>query len=87
VKEHSPRARATRQQLLVLCAASPDLESDVVAWSFYDGAGDRTSMSGDADVPPYGSVLLAMRDGWRVMQLPATIRSAPGTEYEPSFLK
>jgi hypothetical protein len=87
VTEHRPAAHATRQQLLILCAASPDLESDVVAWSFYDSVGDRTSISGDADVPPYGSVLAAMRDGWRVLQLPATIRAAPGTEYETSFLK
>lgn len=78
---------ATRQQLLILCAASPDLLSSVVAWSFYDGAGDRTSISGDADVPPYDSVLAAMRDGWRVLQLPATLRAAPGTEHETSFLK
>jgi hypothetical protein len=77
----------TRQQLLILCAASPDLLSRVVAWSLYDGAGDQTSISGDSDVPPYDSVLAAMRDGWRVLQVPATQRSAPGTEHETSFLK
>jgi hypothetical protein len=80
-------ASGTRQQLLILCAASPDLRSAIVAWSLYDGAGDRTSISGDADVPPYESVLAAMRDGWRVLQLPATQRAAPGTEHETSFLK
>jgi hypothetical protein len=87
VTEHCVTAHGVRQQLLILCAASPDLESDVVAWSLYDGAGDRTSVSGDTDAPPYGSVLAAMRDGWRVLQLPATNRAAPGTEHETSFLK
>jgi hypothetical protein len=87
VSDRTPTASATRQQLLILCAASPDLLSPVVAWSLYDGAGDRTSISGDEDVPPYDSVLAAMRDGWRVMQLPATLRAPPGTEHETSFLK
>jgi hypothetical protein len=32
---------AARQQLLLLCLASPDLASQVVAWSLYDGAGRR----------------------------------------------
>ncbi len=76
-----------RQQLLILCAASPDLQSPVVAWSLYDGAGDATSMPGASDVVPYPTVLAAMRDGWRVLQIPSLARAAPGTEYEPSFLK
>ena len=80
-------ARRARQQLLILCSASPDLASHIVAWSFYDGAGDGTSQAGDSDAPPYASVLEAMRDGWRVLQLPQPPPSVPGTEYEPAFLK
>jgi hypothetical protein len=76
-----------RQQLLILCLATPELSSRVVAWSLYDGAGERTSMTGDSDVPPYESVLAAMRDGWRVLQLPTPAPAAPGVEYEPAFLK
>jgi hypothetical protein len=76
-----------RQQLLILCSSSPDLASQIVAWSFYDGAGDRTTMAGDTDAPPYASVLDAMRDGWRVVQLPQTSPPLPGNEYRPAFLK
>jgi hypothetical protein len=78
---------AARQQLLLLCLASPDLASQVVAWSFYDGAGSATSMSGDSDAPPYTSVLSAMQDGWRVLQLPQPQPSTPGAEHQPAFLK
>jgi len=76
-----------RQQLLILCSASPDLLSAVVAWSFYDGAGSRTTMPGDGEKPPYNSVLDAMRDGWRVLQLPQPSQAAPGAEHHTSFLK
>src|SRR6185295_5193376 len=78
---------AARQQVLILCLASPDLASQVVAWSLYDGAGSATSMSGSRDTPPYSSVLSAMQDGWRVIQLPQPQPSTPGLEHQPSFLK
>ncbi|HEY3595319.1 MAG TPA: hypothetical protein VGL13_15640 [Polyangiaceae bacterium] len=90
ISKRSPAAEQAgraRQQLLILCSASPDLASHVVAWSFYDGAGEGTSMAGDDDTPPYASVLEAMRDGWRVLQLPQTPPPAQGSEYQPSFLK
>jgi hypothetical protein len=32
-------------------------------------------------------VLAAMRDGWRVIQLPALSPAAPGTEHATAFLK
>jgi hypothetical protein len=44
-------------------------------------------MAGDADKPPYASVLAAMRDGWRVLQLPQLQPAAPGAEHDTSFLK
>ena len=45
-------------------------------------------MAGDADEPPYASVLAAMRDGWRVIQLPAAAgRPRRGAEHDTAFLK
>ena len=76
-----------RQQLLLLCAATPNLMSPIVAWSMYDGTGRTTNMAGDADRPPYDSVLSAMKDGWRVIQVPALVASAPGREHETGFLR
>ena len=76
-----------RQQLLLLCAATPNLLSPIVAWSMYDGTGRTTNMAGDADRPPYDSVLSAMKDGWRVLQVPALAAPAPGREHETGFLR
>lgn len=71
-----------RQQLLFLCLATPNPSSAVVAWSFFDGTGRTRTMAGDTDQPPYGSVLAAMQDGWRVLQVPAVGAAAPGREHE-----
>jgi len=76
-----------RQQLLFLCLATPDLGSPVMAWSFYDGAGAATGMSGDGDQPPFPSVLAAMKAGWRVIQVPAAQPRFPGHEHETSTLR
>lgn len=76
-----------RQTLLILYSASPDLASAVVAWSSYDGASAVTSQAGDADTPPYPTVLDAMRDGWRVVQLASPSAATPGAEHRPAFLK
>lgn len=61
-----------RQQILILHAASMDLSAGTVAWALFDGSSpdDRQMQTGDADKPPYATVLEAMRDGWRVIQLP-----------------
>ena len=76
-----------RQQLLFLCAATPNLMSPIVAWSMYDGTGRTTNMAGDGDRPPYESVLAAMKDGWRVLQVPVLAAPAPGREHETGFLR
>ena len=79
-----------RQQLLLLCAATPNLMSPIVAWSMYDGTGRTTNMAGDSGDdarPPYDSVLAAMKDGWRVLQVPALAAPAPGREHETGFLR
>ena len=71
-----------RQQLLFLCLATPNPTSAVVGWSFFDGTGGTTNMAGDTDQPPYESVLAAMKDGWRVLQVPVVHAAAPGREHE-----
>jgi len=76
-----------RQQLLVLYAANSSPESAVGAWSLFDGTGRQTTMAGDAATPPYSSVLAAMRDGWRVIQLPALQPAPRGAEHDTGFLK
>jgi hypothetical protein len=76
-----------RQQLLVLCLHTADLESRVVAWSFYDGTGRELRTTGDTDEPPFESVLAAMRAGWRVVQFPQQYPAYPGMEYNTSYLK
>lgn len=76
-----------RQQLLFLCAATPNLLSPIVAWSSFDGSGRTTNMAGDADRPPYESVLGAMKDGWRVIQVPTPSAAPPGREHETGFLR
>jgi hypothetical protein len=78
-----------RQQLLVLCLAAPDLESSTVAWSLYDGArpvDDLQPQTGDDKTPPYASVLRAMQDGWRVIQVPSLPTYIPGHEHETTHL-
>ena len=79
----------SRQKLLVLYLRTPELHSGVVAWSEFDGtsSGDHRHSSGDATEPPYGSVVDAMRDGWRVIQFPHQYPAYPGTEYQTSYLK
>lgn len=76
-----------RQQLLILCLATPDLGSPVLAWSFYDGTGRATGMSGDSAAPPFASVLAAMKEGWRVIQVPMPPPRLPGHEHETSHLR
>ena len=75
-----------RQELLFLYSENADLASSVVAWSRYSGAG-RTYRSGDSDEPPYDSVVAAMVDGWRVLQVSQQLPAPPGAEHTTAFLK
>jgi hypothetical protein len=76
-----------RQQVLVLYLANSALDSHVVGWSQYDGAGRTSPTTGDGDEPPYGSGLAALQDGWRLIQASQLIPPYPGHEYDVSFLK
>ena len=80
-----------RQKLLILYSASSSLSSPVVGWSLYDGTGvdefEASDNTGDDGRPPYPSVLGAMRDGWRVIQLPVLHAVDPGAAQELSYLR
>ncbi len=76
-----------RQQVLGLDLADSALDSTVIGWSFYDGTGRATPITGDDEAPPYETGLDALKDGWRVFQFPQLIPPYPGTEYSTSFLK
>jgi hypothetical protein len=76
-----------RQQLLVLYTANSSPTSAVTAWSFFDGTARSNAMAGDGAAPPYASVLAAMQDGWRVLQLPPLGAAAAGQEHDTAFLR
>ncbi len=76
-----------RQQVLVLYLADSALDSPVIAWSFWDGAGGPRRMAGDEDEPPYRTGLAALRDGWRLFQASQLLPHAPGAETQTSYLK
>jgi hypothetical protein len=76
-----------RQRLLLLYTTTSSPESDVGAWSMFDGTGQKAHMAGDSDKPPYASVVAAMHEGWRVIQLSQLTPAARGAEHDTSFLK
>jgi hypothetical protein len=76
-----------KQKLLILYAHNSSPESPIGAWSLFDGTGREKHMAGDAAAPPYPSVLAAMRDGWRVIQLPQLRAPARGAEHDTAFLE
>lgn len=76
-----------RQKLLILYSHTPDLNSNVTAWAIYDGTGKEYHTTGDSETPPYTSVLAAMKDGWRVIQLPQQFPAYPGMELTTSYLR
>lgn len=78
-----------RQQLLILNSTNSSPESYVVAWAFYDGAlspNKQQMQSGDSEEAPYRSVLAAMQDGWRVMQVPQMPHFETGREFDTGHL-
>jgi len=80
-----PAMSETRQQILILNLAEPDLGAQTVAWALFDGtrpAGDQQMQAGDQPEPPYESVVDAMHNGWRVVQLPQLPTYPQGSEHE-----
>lgn len=76
-----------RQQLLVLYLASSALDSEVIAWSFYDGTGREIHMAGDMEEEPYETGLAALQDGWRLFQASTLQPHPPGAEFRTDYLK
>ena len=76
-----------RQKVLVLYLANSALDAPVIAWALYDGTGERLTMVGDADQPPYATGLAALRDGWRLFQASQLLPHARGEEFDLSYLK
>ena len=78
-----------RQQILILHLAKPELGERANAWALYDGTkppGAHQMQAGDQAEPPYASVLDAMHDGWRVIQLPALPTYSSDAEPHPGPL-
>lgn len=76
-----------RQKLLILYTRTPDLNSEVGAWATYDATGKEHHTTGDSDAPPYSCVFAAMKDGWRVLQVPQLFPAYPGMETATSYLR
>ena len=76
-----------RQQVLILYLATPALDSEVCAWTLYDGTGRSRPTTGDSDAPPYGTGLAALTDGWRLVQMSPVVAPTPGHEYDVSTLR
>ena len=76
-----------RQKLLILYSANSSLSSPIVGYSLYDGTGEYEFDASDDAEPPYSSVLGAMRDGWRVIQVPGLQAVDPGAAQQLSYLR
>ena len=60
-----------RQQVMYLYSKSTNMRSPLASWVLYDPTrSQEPTLPGDE--PPYGSVLDAVADGWRVVQFPVT---------------
>lgn len=81
------RKTELRQRLLFLYTFDADPSTGVCAWAELDGTGRTEHETGDDPEPPYPSVLAALRDGWRVIQVPVYIPPYPGTEHDTGMLR
>ncbi len=76
-----------RQKLLYLYLGNGSPDSHTIGWSIYDGTGkEKPTTNVDAEAP-YDSVLEAMQDGWRVIQMPILMPHFPGQEYNTDYLR
>lgn len=76
-----------RQQVMILYLDSSALDSDVCAWTFYDGTGQTTHTTGESDEPPYPTGLAALVAGWRLLQISPIVPPVNGHEHEVSILR
>jgi hypothetical protein len=76
-----------RQRVLVLYLSTSALDAPVIAWSRYDGTGERRHMAGDEEAPPYATGLDALKDGWRLFQASTLAPHAPDDAFALGYLK
>ncbi len=79
-----------RQQVMVLWLADSALDSQVIGWTFYDGAappGTPVPPVDPATPAPYPNGLEALRDGWRLLHMAALTPRADDVDRAPSFLR
>ena len=77
-----------RQKVLFLYSSHSDFTSAIVAWSLYDGVTGKPTEAFGADIaPPYKTVLEAMHDGWRVMQVSPLQDKPVEDPHQVSYLK
>ena len=58
-----------RQQVLYLYSKSTNMRSPLASWMLCDPT-QPYELTLPSDEPPYGSVIEALADGWRVVQFP-----------------
>ncbi len=68
----------SRQRILYLLSQRSDMRAPLCGWRLYDPE-DGTEPALPSQDAPYGSVLDAVRAGWRVMQVPSP-RNHPFSE-------
>ena len=79
---------ALRQQVLLLCLKTPELDAPVIAWSFHDGSGRREPLPERSHGrPPYDDGVAALEDGWRLVQMAPAVPPPSGDEHRVAFLK
>ena len=67
------------QNILVLFQTTPGLDAQVVAWSRYEASkGTGIADLVDEEGPPYRNAMVAMRDGWQVIQMSELKQRPPG---------
>jgi hypothetical protein len=76
-----------RQKLLYLYLGNSSPASNTIGWSLFDGTGKSEPSPIVDEEPPYQSALEAMRDGWRVIQVPTLTPHFPGQEYNTDYLR
>ena len=60
-----------RQLVLYLYSKSTNMRSPLASWMLYDPTQPQEPALPN-DTPPYGSVIEALADGWRVVQFPVS---------------
>jgi hypothetical protein len=76
-----------RQQILILYLANSSLSSEVVGWSFFDGASRDDAHTGDSPDAPFATGVDALRAGWLLLSASPLLPPPLGAEYSTSVQK